>query len=388
VNETPLNVADLVKQALQDAVAKLGRVNILIAGRTGVGKSTLINAVFQGNLATTGQGRPVTRHTREITKEGVPLSIFDTRGLEMGKFVETNRELQKLVAERRADRDPDKHIHACWLCIAEDSRRVEEAESQLCVMLAEYAPVVAVITKARADQGFRGTVKDLLPSARNVVRVLAQREELDDGHAVPPMGLQDLVALTLEVIPEGARRALTAAQKVDLGLKRQRARAIVGASAASAVALVAIPVPVADAALLVPVQVSMIAAITAAYGLTPSGGFVSGLIASTVTGAGATLTGRAIVAGLFKLLPGPGTVVGGAVSAATAASVTTAFGEAYIAVLERLFARHLGEPPSTEEILSEFKRELTIGARSAAPRRRWYQFWNWIPFRRRKIVDG
>jgi len=49
-------------------------VNILIAGRTGVGKSTLINAVFQGNFATTGQGRPVTQSTREIKKEGIPLS--------------------------------------------------------------------------------------------------------------------------------------------------------------------------------------------------------------------------------------------------------------------------------------------------------------------------
>jgi predicted GTPase len=69
---------DQLKQ-LKEAVRKRGRVNLLVAGKTGVGKSTLINAVFQGNFASTGQGRPATRNTRRIKKKGVPLYIFDTR---------------------------------------------------------------------------------------------------------------------------------------------------------------------------------------------------------------------------------------------------------------------------------------------------------------------
>ena len=53
-----------LQQAAERARRELGHINILIAGRSGVGKSTLINAVFEGNLAATGQGRPVTQHTR------------------------------------------------------------------------------------------------------------------------------------------------------------------------------------------------------------------------------------------------------------------------------------------------------------------------------------
>ena len=78
--------ADAARKALEEALKTRGKVNIVVAGRTGVGKSTLINAVFQGNLATTGQGRPVTTGTREITKEGIQVSIFDTRGLELADF--------------------------------------------------------------------------------------------------------------------------------------------------------------------------------------------------------------------------------------------------------------------------------------------------------------
>lgn len=95
-----------VREALREALKERGYVNILIAGRTGVGKSTLINAIFQGNLATTGQGRPVTQNTREIKKEDIPISIFDTRGLEMADFSQTIGALRSFVSERSRDTDP------------------------------------------------------------------------------------------------------------------------------------------------------------------------------------------------------------------------------------------------------------------------------------------
>lgn len=38
----------MMTEKLDEALRERGRVNILIAGKTGVGKSTLINAVFKG----------------------------------------------------------------------------------------------------------------------------------------------------------------------------------------------------------------------------------------------------------------------------------------------------------------------------------------------------
>lgn len=231
--------------------------------------------------------------------------------------------------------------------------------SQLVVLLAEFMPVVAVITKARSDQGFRAEAQRLLPQARNVVRVRAIPESLDDGHSLAAPGLVDLVQLTMELFPEAHRRAFTAAQKVDLTLKRQRSHLIMAGAVASATGIAATPIPFADAFLIVPIQVSMVAGITATYGLAFSEGFLSTLVASTVGGAVATVTGRAIVTGILKLIPGVGSVVGGVISAATAAALTTAFGEAYIATLDMLFARHGGEPPTEAEVLEEVKRRFS-----------------------------
>ena len=62
---------------------KMGHVNLVIAGKTGVGKSTLINAAFRENIAETGIGRPVTDEMRLYKKEDFPLRIYDTIGLEL-----------------------------------------------------------------------------------------------------------------------------------------------------------------------------------------------------------------------------------------------------------------------------------------------------------------
>ena len=67
---------------------------------------------------------------------------------------------------------------------------------------------------------------------------------------------------------------------------------------------------------------------------------------------------NAIVGSLLKLIPGVGSVIGGAINATTAIALTTAFGEAYIATLDALFAKHGGEPPSQQEVLDELRRHL------------------------------
>jgi predicted GTPase len=164
---------EMLKQKLDEALNKRGKVNIVVAGKTGVGKSTLVNAVFQGDLAETGDGRPVTTTTREIKKEGVPLSIFDTRGLEISEYRNTVKELENLLKERNDSEDPNNHIHIAWVCIMEGNRRVEDAEKELVETLDKYMPVVGVITKASSDNAFKQTVQELLPKTRNVVRVRA-----------------------------------------------------------------------------------------------------------------------------------------------------------------------------------------------------------------------
>ena len=171
---TSENIHDHIDDAIKSAVKGVGKVNIVIAGKTGVGKSTLINSVFRGELAKTGSGQPVTQRTEEISKDGHPITIIDTKGLELQDYEKIIGELTEVINERSAEHDENKHIHVAWLCIHEDGRRIEDAEKKLCEMLKEKKiPVVVVITKSRSDNGFREQVKEALPSAAAVVSVRA-----------------------------------------------------------------------------------------------------------------------------------------------------------------------------------------------------------------------
>jgi len=343
---------------LKEAVQKRGRVNLLVAGKTGVGKSTLINAVFQGNFASTGSGRPVTKSTRKIKKKGVPLQIFDTRGFELDRSPEPFEELEDLICGRAQSEDPNEHIHCAWLCISEDGRRVEDAEINLLNLLAKYIPVVVVITKARADCGFRAEVQKLLPKASNVIRVRAIPELQDDGHVLAPMNLSDLVEWTVQVIPEGQKNAFAAAQRVALRLKRERAHLIVAGAAATAAGIGASPIPFADAYLLVPIQISMLARITVTFGLPVDTAFFSTLVSSTVAGTGGTLLGRSALSAFLLLIPGAGPVLKGAISGITAGAFTTAFGEAHIAAISHLIDRDPLNHPSAEQIACQLREEM------------------------------
>lgn len=74
----------------------------------------------------------------------------------------------------------------------------------------------------------------------------------------------------------------------------------------------------------------------------------------------ATFAGRAIVANLLKIVPVAGTFAGGAISATTATTLTVALGELYIAALATLFIDSGGEIPSPEDVMSEFKKRLSL----------------------------
>ena len=371
-----------MQAAIEEALRGLGRCNVLIAGRTGVGKSTLINSMFHGRMATTGDGRPVTKAARFISKEGVSLGIWDTRGLELADFQETLDELMQLVKGRADDRDPERHIHVAWLCIHEDGRRVQDAERNLCRTLDGHMPVLAVITKARSDQGFRANVQRMLPEARNVVRVRAIPEAFDDGHVLSTMGLDDLVEATASLLPEGIRDAFDHAQKVSRRRKKRQAHRIVASSSALAATAAATPIPFSDAAALVPIQVAMLARISAVYGLNVTTSFVTRLVVSAVGPTAATLGGRAIVANLLKLVPGGGTALGGVIAAATAVTLTTALGELYTATMDAVFTKSDADAPDLGTIEAGFKKRIRTARRSSWLARRRRGLRRWWPFGR------
>jgi len=124
-NEIPVEVLNVYHEETSQINKTRAKVNVLVAGLSGVGKSTLINAVFGEQLARTGKGDPQTTEITAYETRNCPLKIYDTQGFEVQRGEQTVSQVANKINELRSSIDPDNQIHVAWLCILEASSRVE-----------------------------------------------------------------------------------------------------------------------------------------------------------------------------------------------------------------------------------------------------------------------
>lgn len=315
--------------------ATLEPVNLAILGGTGVGKSTLVNAVFGEDLAETGIGRPVTSGVNFYRRGD--LGLYDFEGLESFASLKSFTDEFKKVYRKRLKQDPESAIHAVWYCIKASDRRLDDQQEKALRRLAVdmKLPVFLVLTQTPwyPDRGVDPATTAFLQ------HMVERRLPIVGGEAIPvaaiddpytgtvKFGLEALVSRTMEAVPEGRRAAFSAAQRVDPDSKSREARRIVHRATASAAAVAATPIPMADAPLLVGVQATMMARVAKVYEVRLS----TSNAAKALAGVAATTVGRSLVGSLLKLIPGAGNVI----NASVAGAITSGLGYAWLELCRR-----------------------------------------------------
>lgn len=373
-------IAQKCIDAINEKLRNLKKLNIIVIGKSGVGKSTLINSMFRGNFAATGLGRPITDEIKRYEKKEYPMAIYDTPGFELSKGQQTKvkDEIIELINKGTASKDINDMIHCIWYCInVGGNRTFDETEVEWLKELTERnavtkVPIIVVLTqscpKEKAQKMKTLVEKENLDIVK-VVPVLAQDMDFDEEYTAKAYGLDKLVDIMSESLPDELQDTLQNVQKVSLKAKKKYSQVAVATAVAAAFGEGFAPIPFSDAALLIPTQVSMIASITAIFGMEVSTSLLTGFVSSTIGTAGATVLGKTIVSNLLKLIPGIGTGVGGLISGATAGLLTTALGEAYIILMEMIYK---GEMKSEDlytkdgqELMSKiFKEELKKGRKN------------------------
>lgn len=107
--------------------------NILIIGKTGTGKSSFANYLFNVDKFTTGSGEPVTSWAENFQayhfeKEGIKINVYDSVGLEPDNQSKWMGELDNFLSHKQSQKDPNKIIHVLFYVINASSSRIEPGE--------------------------------------------------------------------------------------------------------------------------------------------------------------------------------------------------------------------------------------------------------------------
>jgi GTP-binding protein EngB required for normal cell division len=371
---------------------ELGTINIAVFGNTGVGKSTLLNAVFGQDLAATGSGSPVTAHIQYHGGPPDPLGIYDTPGFEIGGSADTLKSEISQVFRNNASKPLAEQIHAVWFVENSQTNRFVDAQAALVTHLASFGvPVMMILTRVRktTEGGYPTQTTSLADSiisrdlpftpAATLFLVNAKHDpELGD----PAHGLTVLLDATFAAVPDQVHQALTAAQRLDLARKRQAAQRVINRFSFTSAAAGATPIPVADLVLVTTTLTRMFARISAVYGIPFKRKQLARLAAAVlVTGGASHATARAImkasskqVAKLAasqlgkqsgKLVPVANLVVAAAAGAGSAV-IARAAGHAWARVCEYLLTHPDSEALVGEEVLGVFARYFDRSGRQEA----------------------
>jgi GTP-binding protein EngB required for normal cell division len=232
--------------------------NVLVAGCTGAGKSTLINKVFGRPVAQTGSGVPITQHFDRYDLENEAVVIYDSKGLEVGEhdnFITTTSEFL---------RKGNTEIHVVWYIINSAGSRFQPFEGDVCKSLFNKLPIIFILNKADLSAaedreslrrsilelrlgnciGILDTictpslsalkVPDVCPACGSDDLDIKRKRKLfmcaDCGHVGQlelQTGLEVLVSRSMDALPVLARERFVSAQRISMHIKNITARKII-----------------------------------------------------------------------------------------------------------------------------------------------------------------
>lgn len=336
-----------LKKELEKALQDLNPPNIAIIGRTGAGKSTLINAVFGKNLAKTGTGFPVSSTFDRYPPPGdeenkSPVVLYDSRGYEADQPDQFIAGIMDFLVEKR-NKGVEEQIHLIWYVVHAGLKRFEPFDAKLLQIFREQnTPVIVLLSQA--DLARPAELEEMEMTLRqyeteyklepfNLIKVSAYPLK---GEAY---GVREVVSKTVDLLPELYSEAFIARQIADLAIKKKTAVTYIKAAAVSCFGSAFMPIPGSTVFVALTAQVTLINRIAALYGykewvevLDKTGTVtIATLLANLLTSV------LDIAGSVSTWMTGP--LSGAAVNAltgGTAASFIAILGLTYVSVFEKL----------------------------------------------------
>ena len=225
------NIKEQLIQLLEQPNRKVNHLNILVIGKTGAGKSSLIAEMLRydnennynigidnnknGNSTDNPQPgfwKPTTKgKPKYYESKTVPFLRFaDTQGIEISSkksenpygIDEVEKDVTEFIVNQNKSGNPDLYVHCIWYCFQPHDARIQDDEEELLINLSknysiETLPIILVGTKANSQQlvnEFKENFKICkLPFKFDFIPTLAKKMDLIEPYGLDILQKQSII---------------------------------------------------------------------------------------------------------------------------------------------------------------------------------------------------
>ena len=202
-----------------DTFSKIDNITTIVVGKSGVGKSTLINNMLElegDNMAEEGVGNIVSQKDCIYENPNIPfLKIIDSRGIELNKQYGPDQILNATLSiikkqinnEENYENSYNNYVQCIWYCV--NGSALEQKEIDVIKGLLKKKgniPLIIVYTNAKNEKKIKEMYQCIQNSGKELreipfIKVLAKPIK----NVLPSFGREDLLSLTINKCKESLK---------------------------------------------------------------------------------------------------------------------------------------------------------------------------------------